>query len=297
VEGLQKITQFLDSKVRFHSEECMMHTYQGENGRKIIKPVRKMIVDDQVICPRCVKEQSDRLLEEQANRHFQKIDRERKKNMLFKRSILENQSITESRLDTYETECEETARNKKLVLELVERIKSGEILNVFIVGVQGSGKSHLAYGMLYELVEYYWQLSDGEKHGDLSLYSNMKSCLYVEFETLIRLIKDSFRNKDSKFTEEYCIRLMIEADYLVIDDLGAESGSMNRDDEASNFIQRTLYAVSNGRQNKTTITTTNLGSQGLFKKYDPKLGSRLMSNAVPVIFKQTTDKRIAHLEF
>lgn len=70
--------------------------------------------------------------------------------------------------------------------------------------MQGAGKSHLAYSILRELRGHFYEISDGEKDNDELTYSKMKSCLYVEIEQLMRLIKDSFNNKESKYTEEYC---------------------------------------------------------------------------------------------
>ncbi|WP_227493870.1 AAA family ATPase [Bacillus cereus] len=207
-----------------------------------------------------------------------------------KHSIISNEEILEATLSNYRTECNETRANKEIVEGIVESLKAGEVKNVFIVGVQGAGKSHLAYSILRELRDYFYELSDGEKHGDLLLYKKMKSSLFVEIEQLMRLIKDSFNNKDSKYTEEYCVELLTSVDFLVLDDLGAESGSMNRTDEASNFIQRVLYAVTNGRQGKVTITTTNLSSGDIFKKYDKKLGRHQLEIAALIMDKADKNK-------
>ncbi|MEB8713163.1 MULTISPECIES: ATP-binding protein [unclassified Bacillus cereus group] len=290
------------SALEFADEYCQKHAF-SKGGQMTIKPVRKLIDKNNgtIYCPRCKVEEQDSVLFQQANSHYKKINRERKKNTLFQRSIIANQSITESRFSTYETDCEETKANKEKAIKILERIKKGEALNVYIAGIQGVGKSHLAYAMLYELVKHYWVISDGEDLNDEYAYGNMKSCLFVEIEKLIRLIQDSFRNKESKYTMDYCISLMVEVDFLVIDDLGAESGSMNRNGEASDFVHKILYGVTNGRQgaNKTTITTSNLSSASLFQKYDPKLASRLLngvSKEETIVFQNTTDKRIVNLD-
>ncbi|PGH85834.1 AAA family ATPase [Bacillus thuringiensis] len=293
---MQKVAKSLDLKVNFHSDKCMKHSYEA-GGQTIIKPIQMIEFKGQVVCPRCVVEENDRVLKEQANNHYKKIQRTKKFNMLTKHSIIRNEEIIESTLANYKTACKETKANKKLVEEIVESLKVGEVKNVFIVGVQGAGKSHLAYSVLKELRDYFYEISNGEADNDELIYQKMKSCLYVEIEQIMRLIKDSFNNKDSMYTEEYCVDLLTSVDFLVLDDLGAESGSMNRTDEASNFIQRVLYAVTNGRQGKVTITTTNLSSGDIFKKYDKKLGSRILNKAQAVVFKETSDKRIEHLGF
>ncbi|MRB76212.1 ATP-binding protein [Bacillus thuringiensis] len=295
-DSFEKLTN-----LKFADENCDKHTF-NKHGKEVIKLVRKMIDDaGTVYCPRCMVEEQNSVLFQQANNYYKKINRERKKNVLFQHSIIENQSITESRLSTYNTDCQETKENKEKAMKIIERIKNGEFLNVYIAGIQGVGKSHLAYAMLYELVKHYWVISDGEKLNDEHAFKNMKSCLFVEIEKLIRLIQHSFRNVESKYTMDYCISLMVDVDFLVIDDLGAESGSMNRNGEASDFVHKILYGVTNGRQgaNKTTITTSNLSSAQLFQKYDPKLASRLLNGVTKdetIVFKTTTDKRIVNLD-
>ncbi|MES5847363.1 MULTISPECIES: ATP-binding protein [unclassified Bacillus cereus group] len=295
-DSFEKLTN-----LKFADEHCDKHTF-NKQGKEVVKLVRKMIDDaGTVYCPRCMVEEQNSVLFQQANNHYKKINRERKKNVLFQHSIIENQSITESRLSTYKTDCQETKENKEKAMKILERIKNGEFLNVYIAGIQGVGKSHLAYAMLYELVKHYWVISDGEKLNHEHAFKKMKSCLFVEIEKLIRLIQHSFRNVESKYTMDYCISLMVDVDFLVIDDLGAESGSMNRNGEASDFVHKILYGVTNGRQgaNKTTITTSNLSSAQLFQKYDPKLASRLLngvSKDETIVFKTTTDKRIVNLD-
>ncbi len=295
-DSFEKLTN-----LKFADEYCDKHTF-NKHGKEVVKLVRKMINDaGTVYCPRCMVEEQNSVLFQQANNHYKKINRERKKNVLFQHSIIENQSITESRLSTYKTDCQETKENKEKAMKILERIKNGEFLNVYIAGIQGVGKSHLAYAMLYALVEHYWIISDGVKLNDEHAFKNMKSCLFVEIEKLIRLIQHSFRNVESKYTMDYCISLMVDVDFLVIDDLGAESGSMNRNGEASDFVHKILYGVANGRQgaNKTTITTSNLSSKQLFQKYDPKLASRLLNGVTKdetIVFKTTTDKRIVNLD-
>ena len=44
---------------------------------------------------------------------------------------------------------------------------------------------------------------------------------------MVSLILDSFNNKECKYTQEYFLKLMEEADVLVIDDLGAEVGRID----------------------------------------------------------------------
>ena len=89
------------------------------------------------------------------------------------------------------------------------------------------------------------------------------------------------------------IDLLIEADLLVLDDLGAETGAVTTDRTATDFTTRTLYAIINGRMNKPTIITTNLNSKDMAKMYDSKLISRMFRGAEGHVikFEKTNDKR------
>jgi DNA replication protein DnaC len=86
-------------------------------------------------------------------------------------------------------------------------------------------------------------------------------------------------------------------DFLVLDDVGAETGAMDTDKRASDFIHRVLYGITNARQNKSTITTTNLGSKDLYSMYDKKIVSRLFRKPKFIVYENTKDKRINQLPF
>src|SRR5690606_39233922 len=93
------------------------------------------------------------------------------------------------------------------------------------------------------------------------------------------------------YTETYFIDLAAKVDFLVIDDLGAETGNINTDKEASDFKTRILRAIVNGRQNKSTIFTTNLNSKQIISMYDAKLADRMLKNARIINYKETLSYR------
>lgn len=287
---MKKVAQSLDLKVNYHSEQCMKHSYEI-GGQKIVKPVQMIEYKGQVVCPRCVVEHNDKILEEQANAHYKKIDRLQKFNMLEKTSVITNRKMPLSRLSDYKVGCAETTRHKQTVEEILEELKSGKVQKVVFTGNQGTAKSFLAYSMLYELNQYFWDISQKEEN-----YHLMKSCLYVELEAITRLIMDSFDDKSSKYTLQYFVQLIAKADFVVLDDLGAESGSTYSNKQASDFIQRLLYAVSNARQGMNTFTTTNFTGEQLFNKYDAKTVSRLLGDSKVLQFT-TADQRLANLGF
>ncbi|MRC88180.1 ATP-binding protein, partial [Bacillus thuringiensis] len=99
---MKKMAESLELKVNYHSDQCMNHSYEI-GGQKIIKPVQMIEYKGQVVCPRCVVEQNNKVLEEQANAHYKKISRLQKFNMLEKASVITNKKIPLSRLSDYRT--------------------------------------------------------------------------------------------------------------------------------------------------------------------------------------------------
>ncbi|CAH2465074.1 IstB-like ATP binding protein [Bacillus mycoides KBAB4] len=274
----------------YHSDKCMKHSYE-KSGQKIIKPVQMIIYEGNPVCPRCVVEKDNEILKEQAKADYKKIGRLRKFNMLEKSSVIVNKKIPLSRLSDYRVGCEETQRHSKTIESILEDLKSGKTRKVVLTGNQGTAKSFLAYSMLYELNQYFWNISQEEDN-----YHLMKSCLYIELESITRLIMNSFDDKESKYTLQYFVDLISKADFVVLDDLGAESGSTDSNRQASDFIQRLLYAVSNSRQGMSTLTTTNFTSKQLFNKYDAKTVSRLLGDSTVLKFT-TPDQRLANMGF
>lgn len=117
-----------------------------------------------------------------------------------------------------------------------------------------------------------------------------KKCLFINVNTLMDRILNSFNNPTEMWTKEYSIKLIGQADLVVLDDLGTES-SLTDKGQASEFVQKLLYRISN-RQTELIITT-NLSQQQFKRTYNSKIISRLFANTKNSIidFSGITDKR------
>lgn len=279
---MEKITipEKLQKNITYHSNICERHTYL-KDGQKIVKPIQMMMIDGELVCPRCELEKNDRELQETTQREYDELLKNKKYNIFYNRSILSDNTILAATLENYQVEQQEERMNKQTVIESVDRFKDGQVFNLVLQGNQGAGKSHLAYAALRELNE-----------SELNA-----SCLFVNVESMMRLIKDSFSNKESRYTENYFVELMSAVDYLALDDIGAETGAIGTDKIATDFVQRVLYAITTTRQDKSTLITTNLSSETLFRMYDKKLVSRLFRKPKFVVFKETKDKRMNNIPF
>ncbi|WP_454844376.1 ATP-binding protein [Priestia megaterium] len=271
----------------YHSDECLKHTYI-KGGQEIVKPVQKIVVDGKVVCPRCHVEAQTKELQQFESERAERIEKLRKYNVLYRDSLVPDKTILTATFENYATAEREEIENKQMMLEFRDRLRKGEQLNIILQGNPGAGKSHLCYALLQDLNNY---------DRDVENPADKKTCLFINLEVLMRKIKSSFKNNDTKYTEDYLVELLTNVDYLVLDDLGAETGAVDTDKVASDFVQRIVYAVTNGRQDKSTFTTFNLAGDRLKDMYDAKALSRLMKGRNFVVFNETSDKRFEDLPF
>lgn len=244
-----------------------------------IHDMTKMIVKEKEVCPRCELEQQNAAFEQQVQSEIFQTLKMHKQNMLESKSLLQDRTLWSATFESYHVENQEEHLNKQQALQLVDRYRKGHTFNLWFNGKPGVGKSHLSMSILKEL------------------NSLEVSCLFVDIDEMLRKIRNSFNDKQSHYTEQYFTDLLTDVDFLVLDDLGAETGNIDTDKSASDFTSRVLRAIVNGRQTKSTIVTTNLSSKKLMNVYDPKLISRLMRGIEVIKFENTKDKRIHNVGF
>lgn len=253
-----------------------------QHPKRIKKPIYKIMLDGQEVCPICESERKSKELGELEDKKIELAFGNQKYNTFKNRSILTDTGLLDASFSNYEADEVEVATNKQRAADAFSNYKKGQTFNTWLTGVPGVGKSHLAMSILRNLNEF------GERN---------KRCLFVSVDEMLMRIRNSFSDKESRYTEHYFVDLLSGVDYLVLDDLGAETGGTGTDKKATDFTLRVLYAIANGRQNKSTIVTTNLSRVALEKMYDPKLVSRLMKDTYLIKFVETSDKRIRNIEF
>jgi DNA replication protein DnaC len=139
---------------------------------------------------------------------------------------------------------------------------------LLLMGGCGAGKTHLAVAALLEIIHC-------GKPGRL-LFSN--------FQDLIQEIQASFDN-DQVPSKSELLRPLLEADLLVLDELGSQKPSM--------FVHDILYYVINSRYNdeRVTIFTTNL-TEELQERIGDRLRSRLHEMTEEIRLTGVPDYRI-----
>lgn len=256
-----------------------------------VKPI------DKFVCDECTKEQVEKENQEIARHGLYSQRIQDTTAVLKRRSILTDSDLFDATFGNFNVTCQEQHDNREKVSSLVPRILNGESVNLWLVGSVGRGKSHLAMSLLNAL-----NAEGGKRLGE-AFEQNERfedkgiSCLFIELDGMLRLIRDSYKNPDSMYTESYFIDWCIRADVLVIDDLGAETGAIHASKQATDFVHRMLYSISNGRKNKTTVITTNLEPAERAQLYDEKILSRLSVNFAGLKFESAPDMRKSKFEW
>ena len=194
-------------------------------------------------------------------------------NRLKAKSLLLDETIKTATFENFNIETDEEQQAVEFAKNLAEFYKNGGQGNSFMSGPAGSGKSHLSMSILKDY------LADGEK-----------TALFVSYSHVVRLIKDSFNNRDSMYTQNNMMSLLTSVDLLVIDDIGSENNS--------DFSEELLTDVLDGRM--STIITTNLssgelrGSATKSGRYAPRTASRMFKSIGKKAFnfKDIADKRV-----
>jgi DNA replication protein DnaC len=135
-------------------------------------------------------------------------------------------------IDGFEEHDESHKNAKKLCKKLIENFPEQHIGLLFMGGC-GVGKTHLAVALIKELIE-----------------KRSARCLFYDFRELIRSLYSSF-GSDSSTTESEILNPIIQADVLVLDELGARQDTP--------WVEEIVYYLINKRYNskKLTIFTTN----------------------------------------
>ena len=151
---------------------------------------------------------------------------------------------------------------------------NGSKHNVSLFGPPGRGKSYILCAIANKLNE------------DYKDWDEPKKVLYISVPRLFQLMKAAFDDESSPYQEKTMSKLMIEADFLFLDDIGKESASNTEIRSSSAWAYKFLFDVLNARQGKgNTFWSTNYTGLELKKIYDASLVSRLGAGTKDYHFK------------
>lgn len=195
-------------------------------------------------------------------------------------SIVPDKTLFDKRMKGYLTVDQETKKALEIAKRAVNEIILGKSAHAVFTGKSGTGKSHLAMAMAWEVLER-------------SNYE--KNVLFVNYRELLDQLRFSMNDKEARKQIQGSLMAELKtADFVVIDDIGAELGG-NEASDSSRYNNDTLTGLLEARQNMATVITTNLTGEELKAAYGERILSRILQNSkgFTVSMKTTKDKRLA----
>lgn len=155
--------------------------------------------------------------------------------------------------------------------------------SLFLTGIPGTGKSHLAVGLMREAI----LAAEPVKDYPYERWTHAPLPAFVEVPELLMEIRATY-DKDNSVTEEEVIGRYSRCSFLVLDDLGVE--------KTTEWSLQTLYVLVNRRwrEQKRTIFTSNLSLADLGAKLSDRISSRIggMCRVIELTGKDRRLKRV-----
>jgi DNA replication protein DnaC len=169
---------------------------------------------------------------------------------------------------------EAAASAKDAALRFVEQYPIDKT-GLLLFGGVGRGKTHLAVGIIKQLIARY----------DVN-------CLFCGYGELLKKVQNSY-NPTVEITELEVLRPVFEAEVLVLDDLGAT--------QTTGWVWDTVSMILNARysENRTTIITTNFPDAPP-RRWQASLDSRsreaaMLANSERTLGEQITERMRSRL--
>lgn len=197
-------------------------------------------------------------------------------------SLVPDKTLFDKHLSNYAVVDQETKRALEIAKRSVNEMLLNKPIHVVLTGKSGVGKSHLAMGIAWDVLER-------------SHYQ--KNILFVNYRELLEQIRFSYNNDEAwKQIQEALMPELKVADLVILDDVGAElSGNKAESTDVSRHNNDTLYGILEARQNMATVITTNLTGKEIRKAYGERILSRIMRNSsgFEIVLATTKDKRVS----
>lgn len=258
-------------------DTCPAHPEQ-----RMIKSIRTVYVDGkpkelEPFCPLCTKENIDKREAEGVEKSAQVSLLVHTYKVLMRDSTIPSE-LKDATFDNYKAETQAEKDLLEFFKQQTRKYWNDMKGNTLVTGSTGIGKSHLSVAMAKLLNEQY------KKNG------KPKSFLFVNMTEIIKQIKAGWADKSGQaITESQIVKQLTEADFLILDDLGAQNSVVKA---KSDWEQDLLFDILDKRER--TIINTNLTSDELKTAYNARNFSRMLKGSNGNIFKagNIEDKRM-----
>ena len=144
---------------------------------------------------------------------------------------------------------------KAKCIEFVQNFDNPYTKNLLFTGNTGLGKTFISNCIANELIK------------------NWKNVLYQTAPVLLETVIDNKMNKYKNSKQDDFYKSVLEADLLIIDDLGTECLNSMKLSELFTILNTRLLNLNN--KVTKTIISTNLNINNIFKNYEERIGSRI----------------------
>lgn len=160
-------------------------------------------------------------------------------------------------------DCRQYARN------FARNMLQGNDACLYLYGPYGTGKSHLAYSIANTVMALNCELKrpDG-KTGITAIFINVAA--------LTTMIKATWK-KQTDMTTADLLKPLKTCDLLVLDEIGAVQNKL--DEEGNSYLNDALYEITDARQGRQTVYTSNHTPTELAKHVNPRIYERIFFNA------------------
>lgn len=243
---------------------------------------KALLIDDSknIFCPYCDEipglgrsiSQIDEQLQKDAREAMRRCHLDKLESFFKKYSVIPPR-LERASFETYKprNESQEIALEdcRRYARNFARNMLKENDISLYLYGPYGTGKSHLAYCVANMVMSLNCELQrPGGKTGITAIFLNIAA--------LQTMIKATWK-KNVEMTTADLLKELKTCDLLVLDEIG---GVQNRQDEAGNSaLNDALYEITDARQGKHTIYTSNYTPKELTQHVNPKIYERIFYNA------------------
>lgn len=259
--------------------------YLDDEGKRVYCQQKNcgkaLLIDDEnnIFCPYCgeipglgrsISELDEQLKKEAAEAirrcHLDKLE------TFFKKYSVIPPKLEKATFESYEPRNE----SQKLALEdsrryarnFARNMLQGNDASLYLHGPYGTGKSHLAYCIANTVMALNCELKrpDG-KTGITAIFINVAA--------LTTMLKATWK-KNAEMTTAELLQPLKTCDLLVLDEVGAVQNK--QDEEGHSYLNDALYEITDARQGRQTVYTSNYSVKALAKHVNPRIYERIFYN-------------------
>lgn len=282
-------------------EQCLKHSKEVVKGKKTTRlaivpfdeelgvwPVEMIKgFNGESFCPVCYKYEKEKQVYQ--DKTLPSIEKKRVQGVstYFKdKSIILDKNISNSSFEGFKMIDGKTKELKASAVSVRDEILKGSNKTYLFIGSYGVGKSHLAFSIADSINKLSYKQGEPKK------------CVYIQVNRMFALIEKGYnlpkeQKEKYKYNATYFVDVVRKADFIVVDDLGAELGKNGDNLSTTDTRIKILTDMFEAMLDKPKIITTNLTKEQILQAYDGRGDSRILSNLSdkPLLFIGVSDKR------